>query len=428
MKNILRKIKEAWKKMETERKMQERHIEQAEERIRFEFCGYDEEDIHMPEHRPARPVKACVALLLALSLVLSNIPNICPDANPYVAEAKTNKKDKKKPVIKFSGKSKITVEKNKSVKIPKTTAKDNKDGNVTKKLKVTVKKGKKNFSNIAKAVKNNKKTKFTSTGTYKITYTVKDKAGNKATKTRTINVVDSKNTNKTTQTPTTEKVTTEAKTTEKVTTQTPTTEKVTTEQPTTEQPTTEQPTTEQPTFVFNDLPEPVVGDENWKFHSIKLNGKKYYVVNDPDWKTNLDNFSSSTDDFSIENNPKLDFNIKNDYEYLMLSKDSGLINNAEYLKYLGEITAQNRYGEELSTAFNMTIYSPFNKNNVVDGPNNVAYIYINGNQDQVMIPIYLNIVTFDKNKNYDENSFKSQGYELLSKDPLVYGKKRVYAH
>lgn len=43
------------------------------------------------------------------------------------------------------------------------------------------------------------------------------------------------------------------------------------------------------------------------------------------------------------------------------------------------------------------------------------------------VPIYLNIVKFDKNKNYDENSFKSQGYELLSKEPLVYGKRRSYS-
>lgn len=43
----------------------------------------------------------------------------------------------------------------------------------------------------------------------------------------------------------------------------------------------------------------------------------------------------------------------------------------------------------------------------------------------IMIPIHLNIVTFDSNKKYDANSFASEGYELLSTNPLVYGKKRV---
>ena len=215
-----------------------KRIEKAEaekEEGKFQFCGYDEEEINIPAKRAYRPKKAAavVMLVLALTAGLLGVPDTSiTETNPYTVEAKS-KKDKKKPVIRFSGKTKITVEKGKSVKIPKTTAKDNKDGNVTKKITVTVKKGKKKYSSIAKAVKKNKKVKFTSTGTYKITYTVKDKAGNKATKTRTIKVVAPKK--KTTpQIPTTERVTTEVPTTQRPTTQTPTTEKVTTEQPTTE--------------------------------------------------------------------------------------------------------------------------------------------------------------------------------------------------
>lgn len=393
-------------------------IEEDEER--FEFCGYDEEEIEInrPKSRLFKPVLACA---LGLSLVAAS-PEIVNtkviEPNSYVVEAKTNKKDTKKPVIKLSGKNTIEVEKDKTVKIPKVTAKDNRDGNVTKKIKVTVKKGKKSYSKIAKAIKNNKNTKFTSIGTYKITYTVKDKAGNKASKTRSVKVVNAKKKDPvitTTEITTTQNNITEVPTTKEITTETPTTEKVTTETPTTEKP-----------YVFKELPEPIVGDNDWEWHTIKLNNETYYIVNDPDWFD-----FESVDKYLPENKTQIKFNIQNDYEYIMLSRDSGQIGNAEYLKYIGGISAVNENGKILTPYDDMTIYSPFNKNNVKDGPNNVAYIYIKGSSDPeniVLVPVYLNIVEFDKNKNYDENSFKDQGYELLSKEPLVYGKRRSYSN
>ena len=99
-------------------------------------------EINESTKREFKPRNIIAKAMLGLSLVtgLSGIPSTSfIKNNPYVVEAKS-KKDTKKPVIKFSGKTKITVEKGESVKIPKTTAKDNKDGNVTKKIKVTVKK------------------------------------------------------------------------------------------------------------------------------------------------------------------------------------------------------------------------------------------------------------------------------------------------
>ncbi len=135
--------------------------------------------------------KRMIAVMLAFVLAISMVA-VQGENDFFVVEAAT-KKDKKKPVIKMSGKSKMTVTKGTSVKIPKVTAKDNKDGNVTKKIKVTVKKGKKSYSSIAKKIKNNKKVKFTSTGKYTITYTVKDKAGNKATKKRYVTVKNKAN-------------------------------------------------------------------------------------------------------------------------------------------------------------------------------------------------------------------------------------------
>ncbi len=385
-------------------------IEEDEER--FEFCGYDEEEveINIPVFRQLKPVVACA---LGLSLVAAS-PKIVNtkviEPNVYVVEAKTTTKDTKKPVIKFSGKNTMEVEKDKTVKIPKATAKDNRDGNVTKKIKVTVKKGKKSYSKIAKAVKNNKKTKFTSTGTY----TVTDKAGNKASKTRKVKVISAKKKEPVI-------TTTEITTTQNDITEVPTTKEATTENLTTEKVTTETPTTEKP-YVFKELPEPIVGDNDWEWHTIKINKEKYYIVNDPDW------FDIEAVDGNLpENNPQIKLDIQNDYEYIMLSRDSGQIGNGEYLKYLGRINAIDEDGNSFDPVYGITIYSPFNKNNVKDGPNNVAYIYMANGKTSLYVPIYLNIVKFDKNKNYDENSFKSQGYELLSKEPLVYGKRRSYS-
>ena len=78
--------------------------------------------------------------------------------------------DKEKPVIKLNGSSNITIKVNEYFTDPGATATDNKDGDLTSKIVVT---GKVDTSKP---------------GTYKITYTVEDEAGNKATVTRTVTV------------------------------------------------------------------------------------------------------------------------------------------------------------------------------------------------------------------------------------------------
>ena len=153
-----------------------------------------EVEVNSPTKRSFLPkVIKKAAIGVAAAVVLSSTPvsSILTEPTAIVAEAST--KDTTKPKFKFSGKTTVTVEKNQSIKIPKVTAKDNKDGNITKKITITVKKGKKAFSALAKKIKQNKKVKFTSTGKYTITYTVKDKAGNKATKKRYIKVVNPTN-------------------------------------------------------------------------------------------------------------------------------------------------------------------------------------------------------------------------------------------
>ena len=82
----------------------------------------------------------------------------------------TEAADETKPEIKLNGSTTITVNLNESYKDPGATATDNKDGDLTDKIKISGK------VDTSKA------------GTYTITYTVEDSAGNKATATRTVRV------------------------------------------------------------------------------------------------------------------------------------------------------------------------------------------------------------------------------------------------
>lgn len=355
-----------------------------------------------------RSIKAKLAagILLGLALVtgFSGVPNTRMTENPYVAEAKSKKKDKKKPVITFKDKKIKEVEQGKKVKNLGVTAKDNVDGNVTKKVKVTVKRGKKKYSTIAKKIKNNKSVEFKDTGIYKITYTVTDKAGNKATKTRTIKVVAPKK--KTTETTTY----VEDPTTEEITTEIPTTE-ITTETPTTEQPTIERPVSQYP-----DLPKPIVGDGKFEIHNIYINGINYEVINDPDFEEKIKKASNTQD--------KITINIENDYDYLMFSKYSGLIDNVEYLKFLGKITAFDENGKDLSAG--VGIYSPVFSDNI-ESQIIPIYIYVEDTSlpaNSIAIPVNIYINNWNPDNKYDENSFKGNDFKMLSKDPLVYGHLR----
>ncbi len=326
------------------------------------------EEINIPTKRSfkSKKVAAVAMLALALAIGLSGVPNTSmTEINPYTVEAKS-KKDNKKPVIKFSGKTKITVEKGKAVKIPKTTAKDNKDGNVTKKITVTVKKGKKRYKSIEKAVKKNKKVKFTSTGTYKITYTVKDKAGNKATKTRTIKVVSPK-----------KKTTTETYTTDK---------------------------------------SRRVDYSKYDIKRETINGRTYNVTRDGDFSYRSGMADTESD--------KIFINIKNDYDRLQFDVNSDLLNNSEYLKFFGSITATDQNGNDISD--NIVIYEA----SLIIGGSAKNYdirsigIYVEdvyGNKLRKDVELYLRTFEKDTPYGYDDPKDLIQ----LSKNPLVYGRKRV---
>ena len=325
---------------------------------------------------------------LVLGMTVSNVPNIVTNGTAVTVEAASKKKDKKKPKITFKGKTKLTAYKNKSVKIPKTTAKDNKDGNVTKKIKVTVKKGKKNYSSIAKKIKNNKSVKFTSTGKYVITYTVTDKAGNKATKKRYVTV---KNQPK--------KASTEATTEEKTETQTTeaTTEKTTTEQPTTEKP-TESTTQEQPT------PETPTEEEIPTITASSLLSDKYTISTDADFHEAVIEVPTSSDNItiSIENNRNLIFDPRDN-----------LTEKSSFLDYFGKITATDAEGNDISANIIIDEYNLVGK---TYGQDAVIYIYVNdGKGNEVIKKKIIDLQLLNTNSTYP-------GYELISEEPMVFAK------
>ena len=237
------------------------------------FDDYDECEVEnasemkaVKQHRYSSAFRKC-ALALAFAVAVSTGFTAVPGKfNNMAAVEAARKKDKKKPVIKLSGKSNIRVTQNESVKVPKATAKDNVDGNITKKIKVSVKSGKKSYASIAKKIRKNKAVKFTKTGKYTITYTVSDKAKNKATKKRTVTVVAKQEGKKTTENKATAEQTTESRTT---------TEQVTTAAITTEIPTTEAPVTTESVI------DPSVTYSKYNISRVNVNGNYYNVTRDP---------------------------------------------------------------------------------------------------------------------------------------------------
>ena len=290
------------------------------------FDEYDECEVEnasemktVKNHCYSSGIRKC-ALALAFAVAVSTGFSAVPGKfnNMATVEA-ARKKDKKKPVIKLSGKSNIRVTQNESVKIPKATAKDNVDGNVTKKIKVSVKWGKKSYSTLAKKIQKNKAVKFTKTGKYTITYTVSDKAKNKATKKRTVTVV-AKQENKTTAEQTTENKTT--------------TEQVTTAATTTEIPTTEAPATTESVI------DPSLAYSKYNISRVNVNGNYYNVTKDSRLSYAITYANTESDQITI--------NVEHDYDIFVSKFDDEIIKDSKYLGYFGKITATDGDGNDIS--------------------------------------------------------------------------------
>lgn len=302
-KNILKSIKRELDEIKKEAKREDLEVED------IIFDEYDEALINEPTKRDFKAKtlrKGMAAAMLGLTLAtgFTGVPNT--NNNMATVEA-AKKKDKKKPVIKFAGSSKIETEVNKSVKIPKTTAKDNKDGNVTKKIAVKVTKGKKQFKTIAKKIKSNKAVKFTSTGNYVITYTVKDKAGNKAIKKRYVTVKDAQK-EQTTRRPAPARVV-------PATTEAPTTTEIPTTEATTEAPTTEKEMTEYNADLSKFCDYSVV-NVNGHSYNVASSLKVEPVTTSGNLKLTLDSVSNMEFSYGIGTNSKYN-NVDNLFYYFL---------------------------------------------------------------------------------------------------------------
>ena len=372
------------------------------------FDDYDEYEVEntlemkaVKNHRYSSGIRKC-ALALALAVAVSTGFSAVPGKfnNMATVEA-ARKKDKKKPVIKLSGKSNIRVTQNESVKIPKATAKDNVDGNINKKIKVSVKSGKKSYSALAKKIRKNKAVKFTKTGKYTITYTVSDKAKNKATKKRTVMVVAKQEDKKTTENKTTAERTTESRTT---------TEQVTTAATTTEIPATEAPTTE-------NVIDPSLEYSKYNIDRVNVNGNYYNVTYDPRLSYALTYANTESD--------KITINVEHDYDNFVSKSTSGIAENSKYLGYLGKITATDEDGNDISNNIviaELALYSGISSTNAIDiyvedkkGNNLVKKMYLNFDFTNSNDFVFSNCITKDLSKDQ---------CILIDQNPVVYARLR----
>ena len=130
-----------------------------------EFCEEKEEKIFITR-KDAKTTKAWKSAVDAKYMLIED-----------TCEVHKEKPDKEKPVITLKGNSAITIKLNGAYKEEGATAKDNKDGDLTDKIKITGK------------VDTKKE------GTYTITYTVEDAAKNVSTVKRTVKVEKEKTNN-----------------------------------------------------------------------------------------------------------------------------------------------------------------------------------------------------------------------------------------
>ena len=373
------------------------------------FDDYDECEVEnasemktVKNHHYSSGIRKC-ALALAFAVAVSTGFSAVPGKfnNMATVEA-ARKKDKKKPVIKLSGKSNIRVTQNESVKIPKATAKDNVDGNITKKIKVSVKSGKKSYASIAKKIRKNKAVKFTKTGKYTITYTVSDKAKNKATKKRTVTVVAKQEGKKTTENKTTAERTTESRTT--------------TEQVTTAAITTEIPTTEAPVTTENVI-DPSLEYSKYDIDRVNVNGNYYNVTYDPRLSYALTYANKESD--------KITINVEHDYDNFVSKSTSGIAENSKYLGYLGKITATDEDGNDISNNIviaELALYSGISSTNAID-------IYIEDKKGNNLVKkLYLNFDFTDSNNfvfsNCITNDIKKEEFIMIDQNPIVYARLR----
>ena len=360
----------------------------------------EERKINYPTNRKMKKNlirKGALGLAMALTLSVTPAPKNMVE---NVTTVEAAKKDKKKPKITLKGQKTLSAEEGEQVTIPATTYSDNKTKKKKLKVGVTVKKGKKNYkalaSKIQKATLKSKPVNvtFNEEGTYKITTTVTDLAKNKATATRTVTITPEQIEEQEVITKQDPEVTTES--TRKV---------VTPETPTT----TEEPKKEEP--VVEDNKRNPIDYSKYNIQTIEIDGNTYRYVRNDDFK-----YDAKT---ATEESSKITLNIQNDYDVYMMDIDNNEIDNCNYFRYFGKITAYDEKGNDISDQIVITDIEYKYLKNVKAG---YGYIYVkDSNGNELVKEFELDVYDFDD--SYTDDYF-GKDYNVINSDPKVYARKR----
>lgn len=346
----------------------------------------DKENIEINEPKKRKIRKSLIrraTMALALALTLSGpVYKENNEDNSYVVEAAT--KDKKKPKITFKGNKKLTAEEGEAVTIPKTTYSDN----ITKKKKlkvaVTVKKGKKNYKNIANKIRiatlksKTVKVLFPEEGTYKIDYTVTDQAKNKKTATRTVTINTKKVETPVVETTTEQKITTENLTVDEKTTEQKTTTEIVEPASVVEQPTTEIPTVDEKITIEDaDKTSMTSRYADYDIKTVTIGENKYNITHDQKflediiWGYQSDESYEYPDYFE---GTKL-LEVENNYSDLYCDENDRkqLFENYYFLKAYGNILASDYNNDNISN--NVVIFFT-NPTQVKENGGTNVFIYV----------------------------------------------------
>lgn len=257
-------------------------------------------------------------------------------------------------------------------------AKDKEDGNLTKKVKISVKKP---AGGKVKINKKKRQIKFIKAGKYKIVLSVKDSKNKKVKKTIPIEILDLSSNSKNQYIPT---ISTPAPTV------TSNNENINIKQ------------MEVPAITGSVVPEPE-RYQNYEVEKVEMNGNEYKTVSFDSEMNKNKNLSNKTVDFYYSGVETIAFDGKYFDEFYK---------NKEYLKYLGKITAIDKYGNDVS-------------NSVVIGtmPNKYGTYVLSicaedtdGNVNKVDYTIG---ACDDINETYN-NYLKGEGAVLVNENPKVY--------
>lgn len=152
-------------------------------------------------------------------------------------------------------------------------------------------------------------------------------------------------------------------------------------------------------------------EENGKQHDIKV------LRSDVEYYGEIDMFGN------VRKIDK-DWNrIENDYSDLMFDTSSGLLDDSQYLKYLGKITATDEKGNDLTDNILISEYGiDYAKNGLLI----IVSIFVEDEKGNTLKKeVCMNLATIDLNEeSITLEEQLPEGYEILSREPVVFGYPR----